>query len=51
MGDRKAKSTLVTLEQSLEPAVRPPKPLEGLVKGLYPAYHLVVLISLTCFSV
>ncbi|KAK9908444.1 hypothetical protein WJX75_007990 [Coccomyxa subellipsoidea] len=34
MGDRKAKSTLVTLEQSLEPAVRPPKPLEGLVKGI-----------------
>lgn len=42
MGERKAKSTLVTLEQSLEPAVRPPKPLEGLVKGLYPTYPLAL---------
>ena len=34
LGDRKAKATLVSLEQSLEPAVRPPKALEGLVKGM-----------------
>ena len=33
MGDRSSTATLVTLEQSLEPAVRPPKPLEGLVKS------------------
>ncbi|EIE21311.1 hypothetical protein COCSUDRAFT_43073 [Coccomyxa subellipsoidea C-169] len=34
LGDRKVKATLVSLEQSLEPAVRPPKALEGLVKGI-----------------
>ncbi|BDA44539.1 hypothetical protein COCOBI_06-0150 [Coccomyxa sp. Obi] len=34
MGDRRSTATLVTLEQSLEPAVRPPKPLEGLVKSI-----------------
>ncbi|CAL8463236.1 g2770 [Coccomyxa elongata] len=34
MGDRSSTATLVTLEQSLEPAVRPPKPLEGLVKSI-----------------
>jgi hypothetical protein len=34
MGDSKAEASLVTLEQSLEPNFRPPKPFDGLVKGL-----------------
>lgn len=34
MADRQSTATLVSLEQSLEPAVRPPKALEGLVKGM-----------------
>jgi len=33
MGDSKAEASLVTLEQSLEPNFKPPKPFDGLIKG------------------
>ena len=32
-GRQQEQASLLSLEQSLEPAVRPPKPLEGLVKS------------------
>ena len=44
-GGSKAQASLVTLEQSLEPNFRPPKPFDGLIKGDislrdHPALHL-----------
>ena len=33
MEDSKAEASLVTLEQSLEPNFKPPKPFDGLIKG------------------
>lgn len=33
LGDSTAETSLVTLEQSLEPNFKPPKPFDGLIKG------------------
>ncbi|CAL5228078.1 g11146 [Coccomyxa viridis] len=34
LGDSTAETSLVTLEQSLEPNFKPPKPFDGLIKGI-----------------
>ena len=38
-----AETSLVTLEQSLEPNFKPPKPFDGLIKGKFSADSAILL--------